>query len=337
MTAPRAVILDCAGPVLASDERAFLRDADPWGFILFARHVEMPDQLRRLTSDLREAVGRDAPVFVDQEGGRVARLRPPHWRDWPRLSDFCAPERPDAAVMVGLRARYRLIAHELRAVGIDADCAPMVDVARPGADPIIADRVLGQDPERIARRGRAAAEALLEGGVLPVIKHVPGYGLATLDAHRELPRTDASLEELEADFAPFRALADMPMMMTAHMVYEAIDPDRCATVSPACIRLVRESIGFDGLIMTDDIGMEALTGTHGERAAASLAAGCDVVLHCNGSRAQQEDVLAATPRLAGKALERADASLAARREPAPLDVAEAERRHAYLVRGRVHA
>ncbi|SET29873.1 glycoside hydrolase family 3 N-terminal domain-containing protein [Oceanicella actignis] len=329
MSTPRAVIFGLSGPELTADERAFFAEADPWGFILFARNVAAPDQLRRLTGALREAVGREAPILIDQEGGRVARMRAPHWREWPRLPDFCA-RLPDAAVLTGLRLRHRLIAHELRAVGIDVNCAPMVDVARPDADPIIADRALGDRAGPVARRGRAAAEALLEGGVLPVVKHVPGYGRATLDAHRALPVTDAPLDALEEDFAPFRALADMPMMMTAHMIYRAIDPERCATVSPDCIALIRRRIGFDGLLMTDDIGMEALSGPVPQRAAEAIAAGCDVALHCNGDLAQMRQVAARTPLLAGDALRRAEAALARRRAPAPFDPDEADRRHAYL-------
>ncbi len=336
MAGPRAAILGCEGPELTARERAFFAQADPWGFILFARNVESPDQLRRLTGALREAVGRDAPILVDQEGGRVARLRAPHWREWPRLPDFC-DSLPDAAAIVGLRLRYRLIAEELRAVGIDANCAPMVDVARPDADPIIADRVMGRDAEQVSRRGRAAAEAMLDGGVLPIVKHIPGYGRATRDAHRALPVTDASREELETDFAPFRALADLPMAMTAHMVYAAIDPDRCATVSPACIRLMREEIGFSGLLMTDDLSMNALSGTIRDRAEAAIAAGCDVVLHCNGERAEMEQVLSAAPRLSGTAADRAQAALALRRPPSAFDVEEALRRHAYLAGERADA
>jgi beta-N-acetylhexosaminidase len=333
MTAPRAAILGCAGPRLAPSERAFLAEADPWGLILFARNVETPDQLRALTGDLRAALGRDAPIFTDQEGGRVARLRGPHWRDWaplPALARALAPAALDEA----LRLRFRLIAHELRAAGLDGDCMPIADVAQPDADPIIATRALGDEPGPVALRARAVADALLKGGVLPVVKHLPGHGRATADSHETLPAVDAPLDLLRrTDFAAFAALADLPLGMTAHVVYAALDPSGPATTSAPAIRAIREEIGFDGLLMTDDLSMKALSGGMAERARASLAAGCDVILHCNGDRAEMEAALSETPPLAGRARARAEAALAARRAPAPFDAAAAQARHDALVSG----
>lgn len=331
MAEARAIILGNKGPELTADERAFFADADPWGFILFARNVASPDQLRALTAELRACVGRDAPVFVDQEGGRVARLRAPHWREWPwppRLEAALSPEAVDEA----LALRFRLIAHELRAVGIDGDCMPIADVAFEQTDAIIADRALGRDAATVARRAGLIAEALLAGGVLPVIKHLPGHGRADMDSHLALPVVDASLEDLRAtDFAAFRPLAGQVLGMTAHVVYTAIDPDRPATLSPAGIAAIRDDIGFDGCLMTDDLSMGALSGTMRERAEASIAAGCDLILHCNGDRAEMEGALDGTPRLSARAAERAAAALAARRAPEPFDAEAADARHAELI------
>lgn len=316
-----ATVLGCLGPQLSADEAAFYRDAAPWGFILFARNVETPDQLRRLTGDLRAAVGRDAPVLVDQEGGRVQRLRAPHWREYlPPLDQVALTAGPE--MERGIRLRYQLIAGELRAVGIDVDCAPSVDVALAGTHPFLRNRCFGEDADTVARAARACAEGLMAGGVLPVMKHMPGHGRATLDSHHELPRVTASLETLEAsDFKAFRALADLPMAMTAHIVFDAIDPDHPATASPEAIRYIRERIGFGGLLVTDDLSMQALSGTLGERAARSIAAGCDIALHCNGKREEMEPVVAAAGALSGAALARADAALARRPAATAIDSA----------------
>lgn len=309
-----ATILGCAGLRLDRDERAFFRDADPWGFILFGRNVETPDQIYRLTSDLRDAVGRDCAILIDQEGGRVQRLRAPHWREWlPPL------EQPGGAQAFWLRSR--IMAAELRAVGIDANCAPTCDVAGPQTHPFLRNRCLGTDPETVAVKARAVADGLLAGGVLPVMKHMPGHGRATADSHLHLPVVSASLEELETDFAPFRALKDLPMGMTAHIRFTALD-DAPATQSPRMIRLIREDIGFGGLLMTDDIAMQALSGTMGARAAASIAAGCDLVLHCNGDRAEMGQVVAAAGAL--RVPGRAEAALAQRHAPEPVDIASLE-------------
>lgn len=326
MTAGRgAAIFGCDGTELGAEERAFFRDYDPFGFILFARNIASPDQVRRLTDQLREAVGRDAPVLVDQEGGRVQRLRPPHWRDHlPPLDMLHLAREPERAMWL----RNTLIAEELRRVGIDANCAPVADVASAHTHPFLRNRCYGDDPAAVSRLARIAAEAHLGQGVLPVVKHMPGHGRATADSHRDLPTVSAAREELERDFAPFRALADLPMAMTAHIVFAALD-DRPATCSPVMIDLIRHEIGFDGLLMTDDIEMEALKGSVGARSAASIAAGCDVVLHCNGPLSARQEVAAAAGEMGPAALRRAEAAMASRRvaQPADADALAAELSH----------
>jgi beta-N-acetylhexosaminidase len=325
--AANACILGCAGPVLTREETAFFEDARPWGFILFKRNVEDPGQLRALVEALRATVGRpDAPVLIDQEGGRVQRLGPPHWPAYPpgrAYGELPAAEREEIA-----RLGARLIAHDLAAVGINVDCLPVLDVPEPGAHDVIGDRAYAATPAGVASLGRAAAEGLISGGVLPVIKHIPGHGRAHADSHKTLPRVDAPLAELSAvDFAPFRALADMPLGMTAHVVYTAIDPEHPATTSSQVIsEVIRGAIRFDGLLMSDDLSMQALSGGFAERARASLAAGCDVVLHCNGDRAEMQAVLAGVGSLAGLALARADAALA--RLPARLESFDAAKARA---------
>jgi beta-N-acetylhexosaminidase len=326
--APRAAIFGCLGPSLSEAERAFFRAADPWGFILFARNVWSPDQLRRLTASLRETVGRDAPILIDQEGGRVARLRAPHWREWSDALDEIerCPLGPDYAE-TAMRLRYRLIAAELRDVGIDVNCAPLADVVYPDTHPFLRSRCYGTDPVRVMRIAVAVAHALAEGGVLPVVKHLPGHGRARADSHHELPRVTAPRAALEdTDFLPFRTFARHPLAMTAHVVYEAIDPERPATLSPPCIAAIRETIGFTGALMTDDLSMRALSGPMAARVEAALAAGCDLVLHCNGDPAEMEAVAGAAPRLAGEAARRAEAAVAARPEPDGADLAEIEAR-----------
>jgi beta-N-acetylhexosaminidase len=310
----RAVIFGCGGTVLQEEERRFFAAAAPWGFILFARNIASPAQLRRLTAELRDSVGRDAPVLIDQEGGRVARMRGPSWREWPPALDACRALPTTELRARAMRLRYRLIAAELRDVGIDVDCAPVLDLARPETNAVILNRCYGDAPDEVAAIGRAVAEGLLDGGVLPVMKHMPGQGRAAIDSHLDLPRVTASRADLEADFAPFRALADLPMAMTAHVVYAALDPDLPATQSPQVIGLVRRELGFDGLILTDDISMQALRGGLDARAAAALAAGCDIVLHCNGNAAEMAAVAAAVPALANASRARADRALALRRE-----------------------
>ncbi|MCB1387638.1 MAG: glycoside hydrolase family 3 protein [Rhodobacteraceae bacterium] len=310
-----ALILGCAGPVLDAGEAAFFRDADPWGFILFRRNVAGIAELRALTDALRNAVGWQAPVFVDQEGGTVQRLRPPLARDWPDAS-----AQPGGAAAVFLR--HRLMAAELAACGIDGNCAPVIDVAGPDTHPFLQRRIWSPDPSEVATLARAAAEGLLAGGVLPVIKHLPGHGAANADTHHDLARCRLSRDALEAaDFVPVRALADLPLGMTSHVVYDAIDPDRPATLSPAVLRMLREDLGFGGLLMTDDLSMNALPGTLTERASGAIAAGCDVILHCSGDLAEMQAVAAASGPLT--AVRRAERALAARKPPAPIDIAAA--------------
>jgi beta-N-acetylhexosaminidase len=315
-----ATIFGCAGPKLLPEERAFFRDADPFGFIVFARNIEDPAQLRRLTADLRDAVGRDAPVLVDQEGGRVQRLRAPHWREWtPPLDTVDGAGSLEAAERI-MRLQASVIAAELADVGIDADCIPTLDVVRPETHPFLMNRCYGRSPEVVARIGRAVADGLMAGGVLPVMKHMPGHGLSYVDTHHDLPTVDVSVEELTAvDFAPFRALADLPMAMTAHLVFAALDGERPATQSPTMIQVIREEIGFQGLLMSDDLNMQALAGTLAERTARTIAAGVDIALHCKGDMAEMVEVAGAAGRMGPLALSRAKAAVAARR-PASVDV-----------------
>jgi beta-N-acetylhexosaminidase len=314
-----AAIFGCAGPSLSDTEAAFFRDADPWGFILFGRNIVSPDQVRTLTGDLRAAVGRlNAPVFVDQEGGRVARLGPPHWRRYPPAGAFAEMAARDpvlACEMAWLGAR--LIAHDLKALGITADCAPVLDTPALGSHEIIGDRAYGRTPDMVALLGRAAADGFLAGGVAPVIKHIPGHGRAKADSHLALPVVRASLAELEAiDFAPFKDMADAPMAMTAHVIYAAVDGTRPATVSPVVIeQVIRRSIGFAGLLMSDDLSMRALHGGLADRTRGALDAGCDVVLHCNGGPAEMAEVAGAASVLAGNAAARARRALEAVAEP----------------------
>ena len=314
MTHNATILGGIAGTSLTPDEAAFFRAADPWGFILFGRNVADPDQLRRLTGDLRDAVGRDAVITVDQEGGRVQRLRGPHWMDWP------APLDQAGAGARAMWLRYHLIGQELRAVGIDSNCAPTLDVAQADTHPFLRNRCFGTDPARVAELGRAAADGMLAAGVLPVVKHMPGHGRAVADSHHDLPTVTACQADLaDLDFAPFRALADLPMGMTAHIRFTDLD-DAPATASRRMIDLIRGDIGFDGLLMTDDITMNALSGTQAERAAASVAAGCDIVLHCNGTIAQMEPVVQAAGAMGADAMRRADAALAQRHAPDDADI-----------------
>jgi beta-N-acetylhexosaminidase len=327
-----AYILGCSGPRLLPEERAFFATAQPWGFILFARNVEDPAQLRRLTDDLRDSVGRDAPILIDQEGGRVQRMRAPHWREWlPPL---------DQATLAGAHAprafelRFRLIAHELRAAGIDVDCVPCADLARPETHAILRNRCYGSEVAPVVALSRVVADALRAGGVLPVMKHMPGHGRAMVDSHLEPPRVTTDAATLRAtDFAVFRGVNDLPMGMTSHLVFEALS-DRPATIDPAMIRLIREEIGFGGLLMTDDISMQALSGTVADRGTKALAAGCDLVLHCNGKLDEMVTLPDALGPMSQAAQVRADAALALRRAPNPIDIPAAEAELASLMAGR---
>lgn len=327
-----ATILDAEGLRLTADEKAFFRDADPFGFILFARNIDTPDQIRALCNDMRDAVGREAVITIDQEGGRVQRLRAPLWREWPPALDQVLAAGDDAAQVMYLR--FRLIAAELRALGIDSNCAPLADVASDITHPFLRNRCYGTDPAQVAAIARAVADGLLDGGVLPVLKHIPGHGRATADSHLDLPRVTASLDTLrETDFAPFTALNDLPMAMTAHLVYAAID-DAPATLSPAVMRIMRDQIGYDGLIMTDDISMKALRGDLGQISRDALTAGCDVILLCNGTLAERRTVAEASGRMTPAAQTRAERALAARRTPDPVDISALDAQLEALLNGR---
>lgn len=317
MNPVRAFIAGCASLDLGDDEQRFFAEAQPWGLILFKRNVESPDQLRRLTAAFRASVGRaDAPVLVDQEGGRVQRLGPPHWPVYPPGAAYTAAGGVEAA-----RIGARLIAADLRDVGITVDCAPVLDILTPATHKAIGNRAFGADAASVATLGRAFADGLLEGSVLPVVKHVPGHGRATVDSHLELPVVDCSVEDLKrVDFAPFAALADLPMAMTAHVVYRALDPSSPATTSRSVVeRIIRGFIGFDGLLLSDDLSMEALKGSIGDRAAAAFAAGCDIALHCNGKLDEARAVASASPVLDSRAAARAEHALTRiAGEPAPV-------------------
>lgn len=329
-----ATILDAEGLRLTPDEKAFFRDADPFGFILFARNIDTPDQVRALCDDMRQAVGRDAVITIDQEGGRVQRLRAPRWREWLPALDHVMAAGDHAARAMYLR--FRIIAAELRDLGIDSNCAPLADVAGAATHPFLYNRCYGTDPAGVAAMGRAVADGLLDGGVLPVLKHIPGHGRATADSHLDLPRVTAPLEDLRAsDFAPFAALNDLPMAMTAHLVYEALD-DAPATLSPRVMRLIRDEIGYDGLIMTDDISMKALKGDLGQISRDALAAGCDVVLLCNGTLDARRQVAEASGRMTPAAQARAERALAARQVPDFVDIAALDAQLEALLDGRLH-
>lgn len=329
-----AAIVDADGLRLSADERALFRETDPFGFILFARNIDTPDQVRALCADLREAVGREAIITIDQEGGRVQRLRGPHWREWLPPAETVAGAGADAPRAMYLM--YRLIADELRKIGVDSNCAPVADVAGPDTHPFLANRCYGTDPQKVALLARAAAEGMLAGGVLPVVKHMPGHGRATQDSHHDLPRVSTALADLQdIDFAPFRALNDLPMGMTAHLVYETLDTAP-ATLSRGMVQVIRDDIGFDNLLMTDDISMKALSGTPAETAAVAIAAGCDVVLYCNGSLQDRRAVLEAAGPMTPEAQRRAVHALSMRKTPDDVDIPALEREFEALLGGTVH-
>ena len=315
-----AFVCGCAGTALLPDERAFIRDARPWGLILFKRNVVDRAQLCALTDSFRDCLGRgDAPVLIDQEGGRVQRMGPPHWPAYPAAARFEAARDPTRAAWLAAR----LIAHDLREVGITVDCAPVLDVADARTHAVIGSRAFSSAPERVAALGRAVSEGLLAGAVLPVVKHMPGHGRARADSHLEPPVVAASRAELAArDFWPFAALRDAPMAMSAHVVYSAIDPASPATTSPIVVEeIMREAIGFDGLILSDDLSMKALRGPFAERTRAVFAAGLDIALHCNGDLGEARAVAEASPELAGASLRRAESALARiAGPPQPFDV-----------------
>jgi beta-N-acetylhexosaminidase len=303
-----AAIFGVSGQVLTSEERAFFRDVQPLGFILFARNIADPDQVRRLVNDLRVSVEHaEAPVLIDQEGGRVQRLKPPHWRARSAAAKFgaLASQRAgDGRKAVFLN--HQLIGAELAALGIDVDCAPLIDVQQPGAHDVIGDRAFSGDPEQVATLGRAAADGLMSAGITPVIKHIPGHGRSMVDSHHDLPRVTTPHAELSRiDFVPFKRLNDLPWGMTAHIVYEAIDQELPATLSAKVIaEIIRGEIGFDGLLLSDDLSMKALRGTLADLARQSVAAGCDIALHCNGKMEEMVQVAAGAPPLSKAGLER---------------------------------
>ncbi|MCK1336244.1 beta-N-acetylhexosaminidase [Bradyrhizobium sp. LB8.2] len=323
----RAFITGVSGTELTAVEREFIRSERPWGFILFKRNIETPAQVAALVAELRAAAGSaDAPVLIDQEGGRVQRLGPPHWPVYPPGAIFAGLYDIDSAFgLTAARLSARLIAADLADLGITVDCLPLADVPVAGADAVIGNRAYGTEPGKVAAIARAVTEGLEQGGVLPVLKHIPGHGRATADTHFKLPTVDTSRDELErTDFAAFKPLADLPMAMTAHVVFSAVDPAHPATTSATMIaEVIRGVIGFQGLLMSDDVSMNALSGNIAERTRAIFAAGCDVALHCNGNIEEMREVAGQTPELAGRALERANAALAARKAPQPLDRAAA--------------
>ena len=324
-----AFICGCSGLSLTSDEIAFLRDSDPWGFILFKRNIDAPGQVRALTAHFRDLAGREAPILIDQEGGRVQRLGPPHWAAYPAARRYGEIYAADPlSGLAAARSAARLMADDLYRLGITVDCLPVGDVPQPGSHDIIGDRAYAGAPEPVALLARAAMTGLMEGGVLPVVKHVPGHGRARADSHLSLPVVDTPRDELgSTDFVPFAALCDAPMAMTAHVVYSAIDPDQPATLSSTVIQsVIREEIGFAGLLMSDDLSMKALAGSLGKRAEGSVAAGCDLVLHCNGDLVEMQAVAAGAGRLAGAAKARAETALASARVPLDLDRPKVESR-----------
>jgi beta-N-acetylhexosaminidase len=318
-----AFITGVSATELTTAERDFLRAARPWGFILFKRNVDNPAQVVRLVAQLRETVGEaDAPVLIDQEGGRVQRLGPPHWSVYPPGAVFGSLyDRDPALGLKAARLSNRLIAADLTELGISVDCLPLADVPVAGADAVIGNRAYGTEPAKVAAIARAVTDGLEQGGVLPVLKHIPGHGRAAADSHFRLPTVDTSRQELErTDFAAFIPLADLPMAMTAHVVFSALDPVQPATTSATIVeQVIRGSIGFQGLLMSDDVSMNALAGSIAERTRAIVAAGCDMVLHCNGKLDEMREVAGLTPELSGKALQRANKALASRKAPQPFD------------------
>jgi beta-N-acetylhexosaminidase len=319
----KAFITGVAGTTLSDDERAFIRAERPWGFILFKRNIETPQQVVSLVDELKRCSGRgEAPVLIDQEGGRVQRLGPPHWPVYPPGALF--GKLYDTDPVQGLsaaRLSARLIAADLWELGINVDCLPLADVPVAGADAIIGDRAYGTEPGKVAAIARAVTDGLEHGGILPILKHIPGHGRATADSHLRLPTVDTAKTELEnTDFAAFSSLRDLPMAMTAHVVFSALDPVHPATTSATIIaQVIRGVIGFDGLLMSDDVSMNALSGSVAERTKAIFEAGCDIVLHCNGKLEEMREVAAGTPELSGKPLQRAERALASRRTPQPFD------------------
>ena len=322
----RAFITGLSGLAISKSERSFLREACPWGLIIFERNISTPVQVYALVHEFSDVVGVDSPVLIDQEGGRVQRLGPPYWRAYPAGADYgWLFDRDPELGLAAARLGGRLIAADLALLGITVNCIPVADMPAPGADPVIGARAYGDTPDKVAQIAGAITTGLAEGGVLPVLKHLPGHGRATCDSHFGLPVVTEPRTTLEStDFAAFRKLAHLPLGMTAHVTFTAIDPDLPATLSPKLIsEVIRGSIGFDGALMSDDVSMGALTGQIGERTEQALAAGCDLALHCNGDLKEMEEVAAAAGELSGKAARRTERALAARRKANSVDIAEA--------------
>lgn len=324
----RAFVSGCSGHHLTAEEREFFKSASPWGLILFRRNVSEPSQVKDLILEFKEVVGRaDAPVLIDQEGGRVQRLGPPHWRRYPAAQRYLEAARGDLSKAVDLaRLGASLIAYDLHELGITIDCAPTLDLGFEGRTDAIGDRTFARDPEAVIRLGRAFAEGLLAGGILPAIKHMPGHGRAIVDSHKLMPKVEVPISELmESDFRPFRALSDLPVGLTAHILFPHVDPEAPATLSEKVVQdVIRGLIGFDGLLLSDDISMEALQGDFRSRAAAFFSAGGDIALHCNGDLAEAEGVAAVSPILGGKTLERIERAFSwLKTEPEPFDPVDA--------------
>ncbi len=314
-----ATLFGCLEPQLSADEKAFFRDANPWGFILFARNIVSKDQVARLCDALRDTVGWHAPILIDQEGGRVQRLRAPDWLEFLPPLDQCNTLDPDDQV-TAMYLRSRLIAEELSEIGIDVNCAPMADIAQSNTHEFLHNRCYGSTVDQIVANSKAVIAGQADGGVMSVLKHIPGHGRATLDSHLELPVVDTDADTLRSqDFEVFRQLNDIPLGMTAHIVYSAFDPDQPATSSKPMMDIIRNEIGFDGFLMTDDINMEALEGTLTQRCTSSIAAGCDVVLHCNGKLPEMIEVAAASGTLTDAAQTRADRAIATRPDATAID------------------
>jgi beta-N-acetylhexosaminidase len=330
-----AYISGCADASLTAEERSLFSERCPWGLILFKRNIENPAQVQELTRSFRDIAGRpDAPVLIDQEGGRVQRLGPPHWPSFPAAERLVLASEDGQGAEEAVRLGARLIAAELSKLGINVDCLPVADLRHEGAHDVIGDRAYGSDPAVVTKLARAAAEGLLAGGVLPVVKHIPGHGRAFADSHLELPRVGTSRDELErTDFSPFKALADLPLAMTAHVIYEAIDPELPATISPKVVgEVIRHHIGFNGLLMTDDLSMKALSGSFSERTEAAFAAGCDIALHCNGRIEEMQAVAETSPVLSGEAERRAKKALDSLNPgPEAFDMAEAWHRFSAMI------
>jgi len=335
MSAFGATIFGLSGLRLTESEKAFFKSANPFGFILFARNIDTAEQVRALCAELRDCVGREAMITIDQEGGRVQRLRPPLASDWQPPLEHIGAAGAEAAPRA-MYLRYAIIAAELRSLGIDSNCAPMVDVADDGTHPFLKNRCYGFDAQSVSKIGAAVAQAHLDGGVLPIVKHIPGHGRARADSHLELPVVSEPAEILhEVDFAPFKALNHLPLGMTAHLVYSAIDP-MPATLSPRMMEVIRKDIGFGGLLMTDDISMKALSGPLGGLSRSALAAGCDVILHCNGAMSEMREVAEAAGRMTATAQKRADAAMALRKTPDPVDISALNAQLEALIGGRLH-